>query len=106
MGRENKSMISNQEKRKEEIEALKSLKTSDLQAYYDEFYGISDNATLVVIGNFDSKAIKTYFEDEYSSFKIPHDKGFSCFDLTQRNRLQSAADVLRRISRAEDRHGH
>lgn len=53
----------------EEIAAINSLTVKDLQAYYDAFYGISDNATLVAIGNIDEEALKGYFEKEFGDFK-------------------------------------
>ena len=53
----------------EDIEAIKAVTTKTIQAYYNDFYGISDNATLVVIGNFDEKLIKDYFETDFSNFK-------------------------------------
>ncbi|WP_308990468.1 pitrilysin family protein [Mariniflexile litorale] len=53
----------------EEVEAINSVTIKSVQAYYNDFYGISDNATLVVIGNFDEKLIKNYFETNFSNFK-------------------------------------
>ena len=53
----------------EDIEAIKAVTTKSIQAYYNDFYGISDNATLVVIGNFDEKLIRDYFETNFSNFK-------------------------------------
>jgi len=53
----------------EEIAAISSLTVKDLQAYYDAFYGISDSATLVAIGNIDEETLKGYFEKEFGDFK-------------------------------------
>ncbi|WP_445738014.1 M16 family metallopeptidase [Mariniflexile sp.] len=53
----------------EEMEAIKAVTVKSIQGYYNEFYGISNNASLVVIGNFDEKSIKDYFETNFSSFK-------------------------------------
>jgi len=53
----------------EEIAAINAVSPTDMQAYYQNFYGISDNATLVAIGNIDEQSLKTYFEDEFGDFK-------------------------------------
>ncbi|MDT0557212.1 pitrilysin family protein [Ichthyenterobacterium sp. W332] len=53
----------------EEVAAINNVTVADMQAYYDEFYGISNNATLVAIGNMDQKAVMAYFEKEFSDFK-------------------------------------
>ena len=53
----------------EDIEYINAANVEALQKYYDEFYGISNNATLVTIGNFDEEAVKNYFEKEYANFK-------------------------------------
>lgn len=53
----------------EQIEAINEVNTGDIKKYYDDFYGISDNATLVVIGNFDTEKIKGFFESEFGDFK-------------------------------------
>ncbi|QRM89732.1 insulinase family protein [Lacinutrix sp. WUR7] len=53
----------------EEIAAINAVTTKDLQAYHDAFYGISDNATLVAIGNIDEAGLKDYFEKEFGDFK-------------------------------------
>jgi len=53
----------------EQVAAINAVNTKDIKAYYDEFYGISDNATLVVIGNFDEQSIKDFFENEFGNFK-------------------------------------
>ncbi|MFS4482653.1 M16 family metallopeptidase [Hyunsoonleella sp. 2307UL5-6] len=54
----------------EDIEDIKSVNTEALKAYYNEFYGISDNARLVAIGNIDETMLKNYFETEFSDFKV------------------------------------
>jgi zinc protease len=53
----------------EQIEAINSLTTDDLKDYYKDFYGISNNATLVAIGNFDETKLKVFFEFEFGDFK-------------------------------------
>jgi len=53
----------------EEIQAIKNVNVADMKAYYDDFYGISDNATLVAIGNIDEDKLKGYFEKEFKDFK-------------------------------------
>jgi len=53
----------------EEIAAIKDVTIEKLQAYYEDFYGISNSATLVAIGNIDEPKLKTYFETEFADFK-------------------------------------
>ena len=48
----------------EELAAINDVTVEGMQAYYDDFYGISNNATLVAIGNIDEAALKGYFEKE------------------------------------------
>lgn len=53
----------------EQVEAIKNVSVEDLQAYHKKFYGISNNSTLVAIGNIDEDKLKAYFEKEFSDFK-------------------------------------
>ena len=53
----------------EQIEAINNVNVKDIQAYYDAFYGISNNATLVAIGNFDQRTLKDFFENEFGDYK-------------------------------------
>ncbi|WP_452228815.1 MULTISPECIES: M16 family metallopeptidase [unclassified Lacinutrix] len=53
----------------EEISAINAITPKELQAYYDAFYGISNSANLVAIGNIDEEALKGYFEKEFGNFK-------------------------------------
>jgi len=53
----------------EEINAINEVNPEVLKAYYNEFYGISDNATLVAIGNIDESSLKNYFNSEFKDFK-------------------------------------
>lgn len=53
----------------EEVAAINAVTVDAMKAYYKDFYGISNNATVVAIGNMDEAALKTYFEKEYGSFK-------------------------------------
>ena len=53
----------------EDIEAIKDVSIEKIQAYYDTFFGISNSATLVAIGNIDEQVLKDYFETEFSDFK-------------------------------------
>ena len=53
----------------EEIEAIKSVTVADLKAYHKAFYGISDNASVVSIGNLDEQKLKDYFETNFSDFR-------------------------------------
>ncbi|WOD42727.1 M16 family metallopeptidase [Hwangdonia lutea] len=53
----------------EDIEAINAVTVEAIQDYYNEFYGISDSATLVAIGNVDEQGLKDYFEKEFSDFK-------------------------------------
>ncbi len=53
----------------DDIAEINEVTVEALQAYHKEFYGISDNATLVAIGNIDSGMLKTYFEKAFAGFK-------------------------------------
>ncbi|MCF7561044.1 insulinase family protein [Sabulilitoribacter multivorans] len=53
----------------EDIEEINAATVEAIQAYYNEFYGISDNATLVAIGNIDEQKLKDYFETNFADFK-------------------------------------
>ncbi len=53
----------------EQLEAINNVTVEDLQAYYNDFYGISNNASLVAIGNIDEQALKAFFEQEFGDFK-------------------------------------
>ncbi len=53
----------------EEIAAIKAVTVDAIKAYYKDFYGISDNASVVAIGNMDEQKMKDYFETAYGSFK-------------------------------------
>jgi zinc protease len=53
----------------EEVAATKAVTIDAVKAYYKDFYGISDNASVVAIGNMDEAALKSYFEKEFGSFK-------------------------------------
>jgi len=53
----------------EEIVAINEVTTKSIKAYYNEFYGISDNATLIAIGNIDEQTLKNYFDTEFGDFK-------------------------------------
>ncbi|WP_372755504.1 M16 family metallopeptidase [Mariniflexile sp.] len=53
----------------EDIEAIKAVSVKGIQDYYNTFYGLSDSATLIAIGNIDESALKNYFETEYANFK-------------------------------------
>lgn len=54
----------------EDIAEIKAVTIEEIQKYYDEFYGISDNATLVSVGNIDEQKLKDYFETTYEDFKV------------------------------------
>ncbi|HZW63582.1 MAG TPA: pitrilysin family protein [Flavobacteriaceae bacterium] len=53
----------------EQLEAINAVTVEDLKAYYDDFYGISNSASVVAIGNIDEQALKNFFETEFSTFK-------------------------------------
>ena len=59
----------------EQIAMIKDVSIERIQSFYDNYYGISDNASLVVIGSMDVDMVKTYFEDNFYDFKS--DKPFS-----------------------------
>ncbi|WP_250434281.1 M16 family metallopeptidase [Hanstruepera flava] len=56
----------------EEIEAIKAVTVDDLKAYHKEYFGISDNASVVSIGNIDEQELKTYFNTNFSDFRNSH----------------------------------
>lgn len=53
----------------EEINAINEVTVDKLKAYYKDFYGISNNASLVAIGNVDEDMLKSYFESNFGDFK-------------------------------------
>ena len=53
----------------EEIQAIQNVNIKDIKKYYDDFYGISNNATLVAVGNIDEDKLKDFFEQEFKDFK-------------------------------------
>ncbi|TVZ55755.1 zinc protease [Lutibacter sp. Hel_I_33_5] len=53
----------------EEIAAINDVSVDKMKAYYKEFYGISNSATLVSIGNIDEQKLKNYFDTEFGDFK-------------------------------------
>ncbi|WP_411831101.1 M16 family metallopeptidase [Mariniflexile sp. AS56] len=53
----------------EDIEEIKAVSVKAMQDYYNTFYGISNSATLIAIGNINEETIKNYFEKEYADFK-------------------------------------
>lgn len=52
----------------EDIEEINAATVEGIQKYYDDFYGISDNASLIAIGNINEDEIKKFFEANYSDF--------------------------------------
>lgn len=52
----------------EEIAAIKAVTAADLKSYYKDFYGVNDSASLVVIGNMDEVALKSFFDITYADF--------------------------------------
>lgn len=69
----------------EDIEEIKSSTIKSIEDYYNEFYGISDNATLVAIGNIDENKLKDYFETNFADFKVnkPYEPIFNGFSLNK-----------------------
>ncbi len=53
----------------EEVAAIKAITVETIKDYHKNFYGISDNASLVAIGNMDKEKLKSYFDSEYGNFK-------------------------------------
>ncbi|WP_100615669.1 M16 family metallopeptidase [Confluentibacter citreus] len=53
----------------EDIEDVQALNIKALQDYHSAFYGLSNSATLVAIGNIDEQALQNYFEKEFTDFK-------------------------------------
>ena len=56
----------------EEIQAIKDVNTDKMRAYFNDHYGISDNASLIAIGNINEQELKDYFEKEFGNFKSKH----------------------------------
>ena len=54
----------------EDIDEVNAVNVDAIQEYYNEFYGISDNATLIAIGNINEQQLKDYFETEFADFKV------------------------------------
>lgn len=52
----------------EDVEEINTATIEAIQKYYDEFYGISDNASLIAIGNINEDEIKTFFETNFADF--------------------------------------
>ena len=52
----------------EEAEAIKALTIADLQAFYNDFYGLGMSIT-VGVGTFDGDAVKSFMEKEFSGFE-------------------------------------
>ena len=52
----------------EEVETVNSITVEDIKAYYDDFYGISNSANLIAIGNINEQELKTYFDKEFADF--------------------------------------
>ncbi|NNC50507.1 MAG: insulinase family protein [Flaviramulus sp.] len=72
----------------EDIEEINALSVEGLNEYYNEFYGISDNASLIAIGNIDEQAIKEYFETNFADFKS--DKPYNL--IVDNYKMNSAAN--------------
>ncbi|MFI1772482.1 M16 family metallopeptidase [Thalassobellus citreus] len=53
----------------EDIEDVNAVTVEAMQEYYDTFYGLSNNASLIAIGNIDEQSLKDYFEKEFADFK-------------------------------------
>ncbi|TNJ46108.1 insulinase family protein [Tamlana fucoidanivorans] len=54
----------------EDIEDIKAVSVDGIKEYYDDFYGISNNASLVAIGNIDEEELKDYFEKAFADFRV------------------------------------
>jgi zinc protease len=52
----------------EEIAAINAVTRQDLVDFYNKFYGLG-RSTLVVIGNFDSDALKSFMEENFKGFE-------------------------------------
>ncbi|PLB18463.1 MAG: Peptidase family M16 domain protein [Flavobacteriaceae bacterium FS1-H7996/R] len=53
----------------EDIQDINAVTVQSIQDYYKTFYGLSDSATLIAIGNIDEQTLKNYFETEFADFK-------------------------------------
>ncbi|SEQ74540.1 zinc protease [Hyunsoonleella jejuensis] len=54
----------------EDIEYINAVTVDALKAYHKEFYGISNSASLVAIGNIDEQALKDYFNSAFADFRV------------------------------------
>jgi zinc protease len=52
----------------EEIQAINDVTVESIKKYYDDFYGISNSATLTAIGNIDEDGLKAYFDENLADF--------------------------------------
>ena len=52
----------------ERIEAVNQLTIEDMKQYHNDFYGISNNASLIAIGNFDEEKLKSFFEANFDGY--------------------------------------
>lgn len=57
----------------ESIADIKGVTVDKLKAYYKDYYGISNNASIVAIGNIDSQKLKDFFETSFTGYtsKLP-----------------------------------
>ena len=62
----------------EQIAMINEVSIESIQSFYDEYYGVTNKASLVAIGSMDVDMVKTYFEDNFSDFKS--DKPFSVIE--------------------------
>jgi zinc protease len=59
----------------ENTASIEKLTLNDLKKYHQEFYGISNSATLVAIGDLDESKLEQFFKSEFKNFKS--DKPFT-----------------------------
>ena len=76
----------------EQIAMIKGVSVENVQSFYDDFYGISNKASLVAIGSMDVNMVKNYFEDNFSDFKS--DKPFSEIDNPFKKNIAANENII------------
>ncbi|PQJ82829.1 M16 family metallopeptidase [Polaribacter glomeratus] len=53
----------------ENAASIETLTINDLKKYHQDFYGISNSANLIVIGDLDESKLEQFFQNEFKNFK-------------------------------------
>lgn len=76
----------------EQVEMIKAVSVDKLQAYYNAFYGISNNASLVAIGTMDVQMVKAFFESNFTDFKC--DKTYTEIKNPYQNNIPANENII------------